>query len=68
MLIDRLDRYIARNVLAAIVVVQLVLLGLDLVIAFINDLKDVEGDYGALDVLLYLGMRLPWRFYQYAPV
>lgn len=68
MIIDRLDRYIARNVLAAIVVVQLVLLGLDLVIAFINDLKDVEGDYGAFDVLLYLGMRLPWRFYQYAPV
>ncbi|TDX31498.1 lipopolysaccharide export system permease protein [Modicisalibacter xianhensis] len=68
MLIDRLDRYIARNVLAAIVVVQLVLLGLDLVIAFINDLKDVEGNYGAFDVLLYLGMRLPWRFYQYAPV
>ena len=68
MMTDRLDRYIARNVLAAIVVVQVVLLGLDLVIAFINDLKDVEGDYGAFDVLLYLGLRLPWRFYQYAPV
>lgn len=68
MIVDRLDRYIARNVLAAIVVVQLVLLGLDLVIAFINDLKDVEAGYSAIDVLLYLGMRLPWRFYQYAPV
>lgn len=68
MIVDRLDRYIARNVLAAIVVVQLVLLGLDLVIAFINDLNDVEGGYSAFDVLLYLGMRLPWRFYQYAPV
>lgn len=68
MLIDRFDRYIARNVLAAIIVVQFVLLGLDLVFAFINDLKDVEGDYSAFDVLLYLGMRLPWRFYQYAPV
>ncbi|MEC9482360.1 MAG: LPS export ABC transporter permease LptG [Halomonas sp.] len=68
MIADRLDRYIARNVLAAILVVQLVLLGLDLVIAFINDLNDVEGNYGAFDVLLYLGMRLPWRFYQYAPV
>ncbi|WP_048307674.1 LPS export ABC transporter permease LptG [Halomonas sp. PR-M31] len=68
MIADRLDRYIARNVLATIFVVQLVLLGLDLVIAFINDLKDVEGGYGAFDVLLYLGLRLPWRFYQYAPV
>lgn len=68
MIIDRLDRYIARNVLGAIIVVQVVLLGLDLVITYINDLGDVEGDYGALQVLLYLLMRLPWRFYQYAPV
>lgn len=68
MIADRLDRYIARNVLGAIVVVQLVLLGLDLVITYINDLDDVEGDYGAFQVLLYLLMRLPWRFYQYAPV
>ncbi len=68
MVTDRLDRYIARNVLGAILVVQVVLLGLDLVISYINDLDDVEGNYGAFQVLLYLIMRLPWRFYQYAPV
>ncbi|MCE8030911.1 LPS export ABC transporter permease LptG [Billgrantia desiderata] len=68
MLTDRLDRYIARNVLGAIIVVQVVLLGLDLVISYINDLDDVEGNYGAFQVLLYLLMRVPWRFYQYAPV
>ncbi|SEL59812.1 LPS export ABC transporter permease LptG [Halomonas daqiaonensis] len=68
MINDRLDRYIARNVLGAIIVVQVLLLGLDLVITYINDLGDVEGDYGAFQVLLYLLMRLPWRFYQYAPV
>lgn len=68
MIASRLDRYIARNVLAAILVVQVVLLGLDLVIAFIENLNDVAGGYSALDVLLYLGMRLPWRFYQYSPV
>ncbi|RUR31466.1 LPS export ABC transporter permease LptG [Vreelandella andesensis] len=68
MLADRLDRYIARNVLAAIIVVQFVLLGLDITIAYIGDLSDTQGDYSALDVLIYLGMRLPWRFYQYAPV
>ncbi len=65
---DRLDRYIARNVLAAIIVAQCVLLGLDITIAYIGDLSDTQGDYTALDVLLYLIMRLPWRFYQYAPV
>lgn len=68
MVFDRLDRYIARNVLAAIIVVQVVLLGLDITIAYIGDLSDTQGDYTALDVLLYLVMRLPWRFYQYAPV
>jgi len=68
MILDRLDGYIARNVLGAILVVQVVLLGLDLVITYINDLGDVEGGYGAWQVLLYLLMRLPWRFYQYAPV
>lgn len=68
MIADRLDRYIARHVLGAIIVVQVVLLGLDLMITYINDLGDVKGDYGALQVLMYLGMRIPWRFYQYAPV
>ncbi|TDO07724.1 lipopolysaccharide export system permease protein [Halomonas ventosae] len=65
---DRLDRYIARNVLMAMLVVQALLLGLDLVINYITDLEDVEGSYGALQVFLYALMRLPWRFYQYAPV
>lgn len=68
MILDRLDRYVARQVLGAILVVQLVLLGLDVIIAYIEDLGDVGGNYSALDVLIYLGMRLPWRFYQYAPV
>ncbi|WP_176502953.1 LPS export ABC transporter permease LptG [Cobetia sp. 5-11-6-3] len=68
MLLDRLDRYIARNVLLAMLVVQVLILGLDLMITYINDLGDVEGDYGALEVLLYLLMRLPSRFYEFVPV
>ncbi|PRY63034.1 lipopolysaccharide export system permease protein [Vreelandella songnenensis] len=67
-LADRLDRYIARNVLGAIIVVQFVLLGLDITIAYIGELSHVEENYSALDVLFYLLMRTPWRFYQYAPV
>ncbi|MGP9632275.1 LPS export ABC transporter permease LptG [Halomonas sp. AOP43-A1-21] len=65
---DRLDRYIARNVLGAIIVVQFVLLGLDITLAYIGDLRHVQGNYTALDVFFYLLMRTPWRFYQYAPV
>ena len=67
-LADRLDRYIARNVLGAIIIVQFVLLGLDITIAYIGELSKVQQDYSALDVLFYLLMRMPWRFYQYAPV
>lgn len=63
-----LDRYTARNVLAAMIVVQVLLMGLDLVINYISDLEDVESGYSALEVLAYTLMRLPWRFYQYAPV
>lgn len=68
MILDRLDGYIARNVLLAVIVVQVVLLGLDLIIAYIDNLSDIEGGYGAFDVFVYLCMRLPWRFYQYSPV
>ncbi|MCM2129865.1 LPS export ABC transporter permease LptG [Larsenimonas rhizosphaerae] len=64
----QLDRYIARNVLSAMLVVQLLILGLDFIITYINDLSDVEGDYGAFQVLIYLLIRLPYRFYEYAPV
>ncbi|RUR52848.1 LPS export ABC transporter permease LptG [Vreelandella populi] len=67
-LADRLDRYIARNVLGAIIIVQFVLLGLDITIAYIGELSKVQEGYSALDVLFYLLMRTPWRFYQYAPV
>ena len=62
-----IDRYTARNVLAAMLVVQVLLMGLDLVINYISGLDDVENHYGAFEVLLYTLMRLPWRFYQYAP-
>lgn len=65
---NQLDRYIARNVLMGMLIVQLIILGLDFTISFINDLGDTEGSYGTLQVLLYGVLRLPWRFYQYAPV
>lgn len=35
---NRLDRYIARNVLMGMLIVHLIILGLDFTISFINDL------------------------------
>ncbi|WP_121173624.1 LPS export ABC transporter permease LptG [Kushneria sinocarnis] len=68
MMFNRLDRYTARTVLMSMFVVQVLLLGLDFVINFISDIEDVTDSYTTLNVLFYTFLRLPWRFYQYAPV
>ncbi|MFC0267273.1 LPS export ABC transporter permease LptG [Kushneria aurantia] len=65
---NRLDRYIARNVLAGMLIVQVIILGLDFIISFINNLGDAEGDYGSAQMLVYGVLQLPWRFYEFAPV
>lgn len=65
---DRFDRYIARNVLWAMLIVQITLLSLDFLLSFINELGDAGKDYGPLQMLTYQAMRLPWRFYGYIPV
>ena len=65
---DRFDRYIARNVLWAMLIVQVTLLSLDFLLSFINELGDAGTQYGPLQMLMYQAMRLPWRFYGYIPV
>lgn len=65
---DRFDRYIARNVLWAMLIVQVMLLSLDFLLSFINELGDANKNYGPLQMLIYQCMRLPWRFYGYTPV
>lgn len=64
----RLDRYIGNSVLLSILIVALIILGLDLLFAFINELDDVEGNYGALDALSYTLLTLPRRLYDMLPL
>lgn len=64
----RLDRYIGRAVLLNIIVVAMIILGLDLLFAFINELDDVEGGYGAMDALTYTLLTLPRRLYDMLPL
>lgn len=68
MIFDRFDRYIARNVLGAMVLVQVTLLALDFSLSLIQELSDASPDYGFVQMLAYQSMRLPWRFYQYIPI
>ena len=63
----RLDRYIARHVLAAMLLVLLVLGGLDLVFTLVDELGDSEGGYGTLAALQYVLYTAPRHLYELLP-
>lgn len=62
------DRYIARNVFAAMLVTEIALVALNLAITFVSKLGNIEGDYGVIASLIYQFLRLPWRLYEFAPL
>lgn len=63
----RLDRYIARHVLAAMLLVLLVLGGLDLVFTLVDELGDSDGGYGTLAALQYVLYTAPRHLYELLP-
>jgi lipopolysaccharide export system permease protein len=63
-----LDKHIGATVLLSIVIVAVIVLGLDLLFAFIDELDDVEGSYGAMDALVYTLFTLPRRLYDLLPL
>jgi lipopolysaccharide export system permease protein len=63
-----LDKHIGATVLFSIVIVAVIVLGLDLLFAFIDELDDVEGTYGAMDALVYTLFTLPRRLYDLLPL
>lgn len=58
-----LDYYVAKTVLFTIVLVATVLLGLDLLFAFIDQLEDLEQQYQIPQALNYVFLTAPSRFY-----
>jgi len=58
-----LDRYIAKTVTLSILLVMIALVGLDMVIAIIDEFKGMEGDYGAPEIFKYVLMTVPKRIY-----
>ncbi|WP_160154217.1 LPS export ABC transporter permease LptG [Microbulbifer sp. ALW1] len=58
-----LDRYIARTVTLAILAVLLVILGLDIIFAVVDELGDLGGDYKLSNLLEYVMWTLPDRVY-----
>ncbi|WP_372864275.1 LPS export ABC transporter permease LptG [Spongiibacter sp.] len=63
----KLNRYIGRTVAAAILLVLVVIVGIDLLSTLIEELKEVRGDYGFVSVLQYIGMVAPGSLYKYLP-
>nr|WP_028469860.1 LPS export ABC transporter permease LptG [Neptunomonas japonica] len=63
-----LDRYIAYQVLSAIFVILLVIVGLDLVFEFVEQTGEINDRYRFVDVLSYLMLRIPSRLYEFLPL
>jgi lipopolysaccharide export system permease protein len=64
----QLDSYIARNVLAATLVVMVVIVGLDAIFTLVDELDNLKGNYQLADALFFSGLRLPRRIYEYMPM
>ncbi|HLT05228.1 MAG TPA: LPS export ABC transporter permease LptG [Pseudomonas sp.] len=65
---NRLDRYIARQVVMSILAVLGVLWGLSLLFALIDELAYMRGDFGVPQVLEYVLLTSPRRLYELLPM
>jgi lipopolysaccharide export system permease protein len=65
---NRLDNYVARNVLFATLVVVVVIIGLDAIFALVDELGRLKGGYQFVEALQFIAMRLPRRAYEYMPM
>jgi lipopolysaccharide export system permease protein len=65
---SKIDRYIGQSVFLAILSVLGVITALALVFAFIDQLGDVQGDYGLLQAMWYVLLTAPRRIYEMLPM
>ena len=63
-----LDRHIGSTVILSVLSVALIIVGLDLLFAYIGELEDLEGDYNALEALIYICLTVPRRLYDLLPM
>lgn len=64
----KLEWYIARHVIGAILAVLLVVVGLDLVSALLDQLDDIDQHYTFAGVVQYLMLTTPRRIYEFIPL
>ncbi len=64
-----LGRYIAKTIVIATLLVLLVITGLTTLMMLLAELKHLgEGDYGILQAVLYVLLRLPNEIYNFSPI
>lgn len=63
----KINRYVAKSVFGAILMVLVVVLSLDLIGTFIDEVGNLSDDYTVTEALLYLTLTLPRRIYDYLP-
>ena len=64
---NKLDRYVGKTVLAAILLVLAIIVGLDAVAAFIDEADNIDETYTFGQVTIYVLLTLPGRFYEFIP-
>ncbi|MRI34581.1 LPS export ABC transporter permease LptG [Endozoicomonas sp. OPT23] len=64
----KLDRYIAWNVFAAMVMVLIILVVLESLFSFLAQLDDMRGNYQFMDVIVYTLLMIPKKIYEFIPV
>ena len=66
-LMRRLSRHVGINILVAIAMALLVLVGLDVIAAIIDEAGATRNNYHFSDALIYVGTKLPSTIYEYIP-
>lgn len=64
----KLDRYISKTVLGAMTLVLLVIGGLDLLFAMIEELGDVDESYSSFSAVRYVMYTMPGQLYELLPM
>lgn len=64
----RIDHYIGMNVLIATLIVMVVIVGLDAVFTMVDELDQLKGEYGLVEAIQFMLLRLPRRAYEYMPM
>lgn len=64
-----LSRYIAKTTIFATGLVALIIIGILFIMTMLGELKVIgEGDYGFLQAVMYVILRLPNQIYQFSPM